>query len=210
MKRMIMAAAMLLTISAGSLIAQQETTDRPKKANDVKTDERIFEAPEQPKYKQHYPIPNLIITRNYESPRKLAEIARKEKDVPFILLPVNDTAESEILFFPSNSGYITKIERENLSKFIAFLRPKNTIFLGDETFVPNAYRLAVPEKFKTTDISDKNWKINSLILGNRIGLTAMPKLYQKYLDEKVAQEKLDAKIAEENIKQAELSSSAAK
>lgn len=151
------------------------------------------------KYKTHYPINFLIMTSNYESPRKLAEIARLNKEVSYILLPAKTTSDP-IIFIPPKAGNAIEVPAGDLSRFIAFMRPKTVIVLGDETIVPEQYRKAIPEKTRVANIGEPTWKVNAIMLGNILNYQKVPALYDEYLKEKAAQAQLDRKIAEEALK----------
>lgn len=171
---------------------------------DVRPGRENLPAQDRQHYKAHHPVPFLIVTANYESPRKLAEIARTECNASYILLPAKGS-KNPIMFIPPKRGNAIEIKRADLSRFIAFMRPTTVIILGNDSFVPEGYHKAVPEKINTALITDKNWKINALMLGNILNYPKMSKLYADHLAQKADQETLDRKIAEETAKSSTLS-----
>ena len=135
--------------------------------------------PADVKYRKGKKIPDLIITANYRSCVILAEIARREKAVPYILLPALGEDKGRIHFIPARKKDIFSVPAKELGKFIAFLAPDRILVLGDELMVPRTFRpLSTPERLCLNIVSG-NWKFNAASLGNYLMIEDMDKLYQE-------------------------------
>ena len=141
------------------------------------TMERIS-TPEDIKYKKGKRIQNLILTANYRSPALLAEIARKDSNVIYILLPTEYSENQKIMVYPPKIENIFELPEEKLSSFLAFVNPKRVIILGGTEVVPPKYRLAVDPKMDCVEIEDLNWNINAIILGNLLMDRKMPQKFR--------------------------------
>lgn len=141
--------------------------------------------PEDVRYKKGKKIPNLIITANYRSSVILAEIARQEKGVPYILLPALGEEKGKIHFIPARKKDIFPVPAKELGRFIAFLAPERILVLGDDLMVPRTFRPLSTRETPCINISSSNWKFNSLTLGNFLLIEDMPQLYEKACSDKV-------------------------
>lgn len=129
------------------------------------TVERIS-TPGDVKYKKGIRIPNLILTADYRSPATLAEIARRDSHVMYILLPTEYSPEQKIMVYPPKIEDAFELPEAELSRFLAFVNPKRVILLGGTEVVPAKYRLAVGAKTERAEIEDLNWNFNAIVLGN--------------------------------------------
>ena len=129
------------------------------------TVERIS-TPGDVKYKKGIRIPNLILTADYRSPATLAEIARRDSHVMYILLPTEYSPEQKIMVYPPKIEDAFELPEAELSRFLAFVNPKRVILLGGTEVIPPKYRLAVGAKTERAEIEDLNWNINAIVLGN--------------------------------------------
>ena len=134
----------------------------------------------QPKYKESKLVPYLILTSNYATPLFLAETARKKVGCPVIVVP-------EALPFPEKGTLLTvrlsgddslMIRAEDLSKFLAYLRPRNVIILGNSDVVPPIYSLSVPAGSKLIQVNDRAWKVDAIRLDDL--LNTSPYIYHAY------------------------------
>ena len=149
------------------------------------TVERIS-APGDIRYKKGKRIPNLILTADYRSPATLAEIARRDSHVMYILLPTEYSPEQKIMVYPPKIEDAFELPEEKLSSFLAFVNPKRVILLGGTEVIPPKYRLAVGPKTERAEIEDLNWNINSVILGNLLMDREMQKKFRRALNERSA------------------------
>ena len=155
---------------------------------------------EEPVYKYNHPIRNLILTSNYEIPALLAETAREENDVPYLLIPANlpcPASDTAIRFGGGKAKNDFTIPAEHLSKFIAYLRPQNVIILGNREYVSDIYRSAVPGRINVIEMDDTDWKINALKLRDQL---RSPEVYKAYIDrrkEQIRKKREEAKAAAE-------------
>lgn len=141
------------------------------------TVERVS-APSGIKYKKGKRIPDLILTADYQSPVILAELARKDSNVMYILLPTEYSPEQKIMVYPPNKADAFEVKEEMLSRFIAFVNPRRVIFLGGVEVVPAKYRLAVDSSCERAEVEDLNWNINAIILGNLLMDRGMQKKFR--------------------------------
>lgn len=141
--------------------------------------------PEDVKFKKGKKIPELVITANYRSCVILAEIARRKKGVPYILLPAVGEEKGKIHFIPAKKEDIFSISPKDLGKFIAFLAPGKIIVLGDELMVPRTFRPLSTGETPCINISSPNWKFNSLTFGNFLMIEDMQMLYEKACNENI-------------------------
>lgn len=150
------------------------------------TVERIS-APGDVKYKKGKRIPNLILTADYQSPAALAEIARRDSDVMYILLPTEYSAKQKIMVYPPKIEDAFELPEEKLSGFLAFVNPKRVILLGGTEVIPPKYRLAIGSKTERAEIEDLNWNINAIILGNLLMDREMQKKFREAIRNRAAE-----------------------
>lgn len=154
----------------------------PDPASTVNEKEDVAEkkAEKKPVYKASKLIPYLILTSNYATPLFLAETAQKKTKCPVIVVP-------EALPFPEKGTLLTvrmpgdetvMIRAEDLSRFLAYLRPRNVIILGNSDVVPPIYSLAVPSGSKLIQVNDRAWKVNAIRLDDL--LNTSPSIYHAY------------------------------
>ena len=154
----------------------------PDPASTVNEKEDVAEkkAEKKPVYKASKLIPYLILTSNYATPIFLAETAQKKTKCPVIVVP-------EALPFPEKGTLLTvrmpgdetvMIRAEDLSRFLAYLRPRNVIILGNSDVVPPIYSLAVPSGSKLIQVNDRAWKVNAIRLDDL--LNTSPSIYHAY------------------------------
>ena len=156
--------------------AVKNCTRKTEQAGTV-TVERIS-TPGDVKYKKGIRIPNLILTADYRSPATLAEIARRDSHVMYILLPTEYSAEQKIMVYPPKIEDAFELPEAELSHFLAFVNPKRVILLGGTEVVPAKYRLAVGAKTERAEIEDLNWNINAIVLGNLLMDRRMPEKFR--------------------------------
>lgn len=146
-----------------------ETEEAPKKEGKKKT-----------VYKSSKLVSYLIITSNYATPLFLAETAQKKAGCPVVVVP-------EALPFPEKGTLLTvrlpdndtlMIRAEDLSRFLAYLRPRNVIILGNNDVVPPIYSLAVPSGTSLIRVDDRAWKVNAIRLDDL--LNTSPSIYHAY------------------------------
>ena len=154
----------------------------PDPASTVNEKEDVAEkkVEKKPVYKASKLIPYLILTSNYATPLFLAETAQKKTKCPVIVVP-------EALPFPEKGTPLTvrmpgddtvMIRAEDLSRFLAYLRPRNVIILGNSDVVPPIYSLAVPSGSKLIQVDDRAWKVNAIRLDDL--LNTSPSIYHAY------------------------------
>ena len=151
-------------------------------------------------YKESKLIPYLILTSNYATPVFLAETAQKKTGCPVIIVP-------EALPFPEKGTLLTvrmsiketlMIRAEDLSKFLAYLRPRNVIILGNSDVVPPIYSLAVPASSKLIQVDDRAWKVDAIRLDDLLNTSpAIYHAYRKYNKERMIQAEEAAKAREQ-------------
>ena len=140
-------------------------------------------------YRKHKPLPYLVVIANYRIPRKVvAEYLRTKYDVPYVLLPSDPgkPSKDDQVYFSGgkkNSGELeVALPAPQLSQFIAYLRPKTVIFLGDDSYINPVYRLAVPEGINKVEFSDSEWKVNTARLDEFFRRTLKTDVSDHYLD----------------------------
>ena len=75
------------------------------------TVERVS-TPSDIRYKKGKRIPDLILTADYQSPVVLAELARKDSNVMYILLPTEYSAEQKIMVYPPSKADAFEVKEE--------------------------------------------------------------------------------------------------
>ncbi len=139
-------------------------------------------APEKPvKYKLSKLIPAVIITADYEMPRVFTQTARRELNVPYIMILGNakDPApETEMVFMAPKATKAVSLKAKDLSKFLAYLRARDVIILGNTDYVPAFYSLAIPGTSRKVVIADADWQVNAVKLSNVLN---SGKIYDSYL-----------------------------
>ena len=131
-------------------------------------------------YKESKLIPYLILTSNYATPLFLAETARKKTKCPLIVVPEDLPAPEKgtllTVRMPGENDLM--IRAEDLSRFLAYLRPRNVIILGNDDVVPPIYSLAVPAGSALIQVNDRAWKVNAIRLDDL--LNTAPYIYHAY------------------------------
>lgn len=152
------------------------------KLAEKKEAEELNKAPEKPvKYKLSKLIPTVIITADYEMPRVFAQAARRELNVPYIMILGNGKdpdPEAEMVFMAPGATKAVPLKAKDLSKFLAYLRARDVIILGNTDYVPAFYALAVPKTSRKVMIADADWQVNAVKLSNVLN---SGKIYDSYL-----------------------------
>lgn len=179
--------------------------DRPAKdpASTVNEKEKLPEEKAEKKkttYKASKRIPYLILTSNYATPCFLADTARKKAKCPVIVvpeaLPVPEKGTLLAVRMPGDEAMM--IRAEDLSKFLAYLRPRNVIILGNSDVVPPIYSLAVPSGSKLIQVNDRAWKVNAVRLDDLLNTSpSIYHAYRKYNKERMIQAEKEAKEREQ-------------
>lgn len=158
-----------------------ETVITETKINSVKTVEsHVSKSSYDPRYKMAKVLRSVIMTTNYSEPRALCELAGKRENVPYILLPPESAEvdpELPVVFVSAKGEKLAEFKVRDLSVFIAYLRPKNIVILGNADYVPAFYETAVPESVNKIKIDDVSWKYNALRLANELNNI---KIYDDY------------------------------
>ena len=113
----------------------------------------------------------------------------------------------EALPFPEKGTLLTvrmpgdnalMIRAEDLSRFLAYLRPRNVIILGNSDVVPPIYSLAVPSGTRLIQVNDRAWKVNAIRLDDLLNTSpAIYNAYRKYNKARMVQAEQEAKAREQ-------------
>lgn len=157
-------------------------------------------AEREPTYKESKLIPYLILTSNYATPRFLAETARKKAGCPVIIvpeaLPVPEKGTLLAVRMPNDEAMM--IRAEDLSRFLAYLRPRNVIILGNSDVVPPIYSLAVPSGSGLIQVNDRAWKVNAIRLDDLLNTSpSIYRAYRKYNKQRMIQAEQEAQAREQ-------------
>ena len=119
-----------------------------------------------PKQVEGRVIEYRIITANYQSPRDLATAIQEATRNPILLLPpVNAEQQAIYLILPDGKAP-AKLDPDQFSACVSALNPKRIVIIGDETIVPNDYRLAIDRKYEIIDFASKSWFVNAVSAAN--------------------------------------------
>ena len=164
-------------------------------------------APEKPvKYKQSKLIPTVIITADYEMPRVFAQTARRDLNIPYIMILSNaKDPEAELVFMAPKATKAVSLKAKDLSKLLAYLRARDVIILGNTEYVPAFYSLAIPKTSRKVVIADTDWQVNAVKLSNVLN---SGKIFDAYLKYEAAR-KADLEQKRAAYKKAELEKAAA-
>ena len=142
-------------------------------------------ARKEPNYKASRLIPYVIITANYKIPALLVETARKQLNVPYIVL-VDDVRQpnpdARAVFFPPRAQKPVYLPAKDLSKLLAYLRARDVIILGNSDYVPSFVALAVTRPSRTIMITDADWKVNAIKLSNILNSDKIINAYRNYMN----------------------------
>ncbi len=119
-----------------------------------------------PKQVEGRVIEYLIITANYESPRDLAMAIQETTRNPILLLPAENTESSAIYLILPDGKAPAQIDQDQLSAYISSMNPKRIIVIGDDSIVPQKYRLAIDKKYEVIDFASKSWFVNAVSAAN--------------------------------------------
>lgn len=119
-----------------------------------------------PKQVEGRVIEYLIITANYQSPRNLAAAIQEATRNPILLLPPVNAEQQAIYLILPDGKEPAKLDPDQFSACISALNPKRIVIIGDETIVPNDYRLAIDRKYEIIDFASKNWFVNAVSAAN--------------------------------------------
>lgn len=138
-------------------------------------------------YKQSRQIQRLIMTADFEVPHLLAETARKESGVPYLLILGDQQmpdANIKIALFTPKSDDPLLIDAKDLSRLLAYLRVREIVILGNADIVPEFYGKAIPPESKKTLVNDADWMVNAYKLSEIMQDKAAFKAYKKYRNDR--------------------------
>ena len=98
----------------------------------------------------------LVIVSNYKSPRLMAELIQYESRAPYVLLPVNGTADGRIFFCPPKKTSI-QIPEARFNAFIRFLNPKRIVVIGSDLYVNKKYVDMLDRTIPVVRIDGADW-----------------------------------------------------
>ena len=168
-------------------------------------------APEKkaPVYKISRLIPYVLIVTNYGIPRFLAEYCCKNLNIPYLMI-VDKTpspyANARIALCLPKAKEPIWLTAKDLSRLLAYMRPREVILLGDADFMPTYYRKAVPETSRMFVVNDTDWSENTLRLSSIIRADRLKKAYRDYIiqrDREHEQKRKNLKNAQENLRRSE-------
>ena len=168
-------------------------------------------APEKkaPVYKISRLIPYVLIVTNYGIPRFLAEYCCKNLNIPYLMIvdktPKPDANARIALCLPKAKEPIW-LTAKDLSRLLAYMRPREVILLGDADKMPTYYRKAVPETSRMFVVNDTDWSENTLRLSSIIRADRLKKAYRDYIiqrDREHEQKRKNLKNAQENLRRSE-------
>ncbi len=149
--------------------------------------EPVTQKEDAPAYKKCKLIENIILTADYQVPRMLAETACNELNVPYLLI-MGDAKQpdinTQIMFFAPGSGEPLVINAKDLSKFLAYIRARNVIILGNADYVPAFYSKAIPAASRRIRITDADWQVNSVYLSSVLRSDKPGKAYRAFLEQR--------------------------
>ncbi len=119
-------------------------------------------------------INTLMITRNYHHAVGLADLIQSYTGQPYLLLPAE--GETQITFNPSGDNPSFGIHYSNLKRFMQFLRPKQVLFLGDESYVSKEYKQMLKVK-KSWSVSSSDWANNAERVGAFFKISSLKNEY---------------------------------
>lgn len=157
------------TASEKNRVPTEQELERSVTVEKIITDPRV-------EFKKGKRIPHLILTSDAPLPSLLAEIARREKGTISVRIPLDGKKTLHVQ--PARKEDAFELRKEELSRFLAFLNPRQVIFLGGFEHVPAEYRLAVSPGHETAEASDVNWNVNAIILGNYLKLRNLDELFR--------------------------------
>lgn len=165
--------------SADPSVAQVDT----KIAAEEEAEEALKTPPTPPKYKQSKLIPTVIITADYEMPRVFVQAARRELNIPYIVILGNakePNPEADLIFFAPNAKKPVQLKAKDLSKLLVYLRARDVIILGNTDYVPAFYALAIPKTSRKVVVADADWQVNAVKLSNILNSAKIYEAYLKY------------------------------
>ncbi len=198
-------------------VAEPVKAEAAKAAEPVKpdptvamVDQSIQQAEQEKQAKKHVVykasklIPYVLITADYEIPRIFAETARKQLNVPYIILLDNSktpTAETEAVFFSPKAIRPMWIKAKDISKLLAYMRARDVIILGNSDYVPAFYQKAVPATSRKILVNSADWRLNAVKLSSIMNTDKITEAFETYRDRRAAE--LEQKRSEyENDKRA--------
>lgn len=137
------------------------------------------------KFKPSRRIKTLLVTANYRSPAILAELARRKKGVPYLLLPAVNEPKAPVLFVPADKTDAFSLKDGEFAEFVDFLNPEQVVILGDELIVPEGFRPEKNNERRVVHVNYTSWDANAAAFGNLILMREMPERYRKIFDSNV-------------------------
>ncbi len=156
----------------------------------IQAEEKAAEETKHVVYKRSKLIPYVLLTANYEIPRIFAETARKQLDVPYIILldsSKTPTVDAEAVFFPPNVQEPIRIKAKDISKLLAYLRARDVIILGNTDYVPAFYQKAVPAVSRKLIVNSADWRLNAIKLSNILNTDKITKTFAQYRERRAAE-----------------------
>ncbi len=141
-------------------------------------------------YKASKLIPYVLLTANYEIPRVFAETARKQLNVPYIIILDNSkapAADAKAVFFPPKAEKPVMIQAKDISKLLAYLRARDVVILGNTDCVPAFYAKAVPAGSRKIMVNSADWRLNAIKLSNILGSNKITKSLEQYRERRAAE-----------------------
>ena len=86
------------------------------------------------------------------------------------------------VFFPPRAKKPVYLLAKDLSKLLAYLRARDVIILGNADYVPSFVALAVTRPSRTIMITDADWKVNAVKLGNILNSDKIINAYRGYMN----------------------------
>ncbi len=156
----------------------------------IQAEEKAVEETKHVVYKHSKLIPFVLLTANYEIPRIFAETARKQLNVPYIILldsSKKPTVEAEAVFFPPNVQQPIRLKSKDISKLLAYLRARDVIILGNTDYVPAFYQKAVPAVSRKLIVNSADWRLNAIKLSTILNTDKITKTFELYRERRAAE-----------------------
>ncbi len=127
-----------------------------------------FDAGDLPDRRLNRIIPELIVTGNFQTPRRLAFLTQEATKSPVLLLPAPDSADRNIYFIVPDGKDPAVVSPEDFPRFISWVNPRRIIVVGGPETVPAPYRTAIPKSYPVSDVPTALPDAAALTLANLV------------------------------------------
>ncbi len=125
-------------------------------------------------------VKQLVVTGNYAKSRLLAELVQHHTKQPVLL--VSPARQGNELYFLPYGPEAIKLQQKDLVEFVELVNPKELLFIGDNSFVPEKTVNKLKDRMPSIRVSSGNWAQNARTLASMFKYRKLPDKFARYYD----------------------------